>query len=110
MADTRDTQRHVLGEGCECVQNHSPRNYVPNDHHILPQSWGGRTVKANLIRICANTHTATHHLLDEYVRAGGDPGWEVRRRYGILARELAARAWAQRPETPTLTSVSHLAS
>lgn len=47
--------------------------------------------------ICPNTHTATHRLLNEYVRAGGDPGWEVRRQFGPYSRELALRAWMNRP-------------
>jgi hypothetical protein len=79
--------------------------YVAARHHILPQSWGGLTVDANLIWLCPNAHTSTHHLLDQYVRAGGDPGWTVRQHYSAFIRDLAARAWAQRPAIPTITSI-----
>jgi hypothetical protein len=101
----------VLGEGCTCVATHSPVAYVPHRHHIRPRSWGGPDAADNLIVLCPNTHTATHRLLDEYVRHGGDPGWEVRRQFGFLARALALRAWNERPsERPPLTSLSLVAS
>jgi hypothetical protein len=93
-----------LGEGCECVSSHSPAAYVPTRHHIVPQSWDGPNVDANLITICPNTHEAVHRLLDTYVRNGGLPDWETRRHFSNFQRELAARAWLQRPEHPTLTA------
>lgn len=96
-----------LGQGCACVAEHSPAAYVPTRHHILPQSWNGPTTTANLVTLCPSSHTAVHRLLDEYVRAGGDPGWEVRRRFSAFQRDLAARAWAQRPAEPTITSLTH---
>ena len=95
-----------MGEGCTCVATHSPAAYVVAKHHIKPQSWGGLTVPSNLIDICPNTHTATHRLLDDYVRNGGDPGWEARRKFGVLARALALKAWEQRPsDNPGITSL-----
>lgn len=98
-------QRRPIGEGCQCVDNHLPAAYVGALHHVLPQSWGGQTVPGNLVMLCPNSHTATHRLIDEYVRAGGDPGWEVRRHFGVYVRTLALRAWQQRPAHPTLTSL-----
>lgn len=95
-----------LGGMCECVADHSPAAFVPAQHHVLPQSWGGLTVPTNLVWLCPNAHTATHRLVDEYVRHHGDPGWETRRRYSPFVRDLAARAWAQRPAKPTLTSLT----
>lgn len=82
---------------CECVAYHSPSAYVPNTHHILPQSWGGLTVPENLIVICPNTHTATHDLLNQYVHHAGIPPWDVLEHYNATAQRLAAQAWAQRP-------------
>ena len=96
-----------LGSGCECVTAHSPAAYVGAQHHVLPQSWGGQTTKANLVWLCPNAHTATHRLIDSYVRAKGDPGWEVSRHFSPFVRDLAARAWNQRPGTPTITSLEH---
>lgn len=96
-----------LGQGCQCVTSHSPSAYVPTVHHILPQSWNGQTVPENLATICPNTHTAVHRLIDNYVRAGGDPGWDVRQHFSAYQRDLALRAWEQRPDVPTITSVAH---
>lgn len=97
------TGRRPLSAGCECVATHAPAAYVPVRHHVQPQSWGGPTVPGNLVVLCPNTHTATHRLIDEYVRAGGDPGWEVRRLFSRTSRALAVRAWEARPVSPTYT-------
>lgn len=97
----------ILGHGCGCVGEHSPTAYVPTQHHILPRSWHGETIDINLVTLCPNAHTATHRLIDDYVRAGGDPGWETRCHFSPFIRELALRAWEQRPATPTITSLEH---
>jgi hypothetical protein len=68
--------------------------------------WDGPDIRENKRLICPNTHTATHRLIDEYVRAGGDPGWEVRRHFGVYVRELARFAWDHRPPKPTITSLT----
>lgn len=96
-----------LGQNCECVEVHVPSAFVPTQHHILPQSWGGQTVYDNLVWLCPNSHTAVHRLLDEYVRAGGNPGWSVSKHFSPYQRALALRAWDQRPENPTITSLAH---
>lgn len=88
---------------CRCVAEHSPEPRELHTHHVLPLSWGGRREPANEVLLCPTSHSNTHHLLDAYVRAGGDPGWPVRRRYSRVVRSLAARAWTQRPPTPTYT-------
>lgn len=93
-----------LGEGCECVTTHSPKAYVPALHHIIPESWGGPSTKANLIMLCPNTHTAVHRLIDEYVRAEGVPPWTVRRQFSFFQQRLAERAWEGRPANPRITS------
>jgi hypothetical protein len=89
------------------VATHSPHAYVPARHHILPQAWGGKSTEGNLVTLCPTTHTAVHRLLDEYVRNGGDPGWDTRCHFGPYVRDLALRAWDQRPPKPTITSVQH---
>lgn len=94
-----------LGQGCICVSSHTPRAYVPALHHIKPQSWGGATVKSNLILLCPNTHGATHRLLDTYVRADGVVTNADTRHFGDLSRALALSAWEQRPDKPTITSL-----
>lgn len=96
-----------IAKKCTCVGYHSPASYVPNEHHILPQSWGGQTVPENLIFICPNTHTATHDLLNQYIHNQGRPSAEVLQHYNKLAQELAARAWAQRPSNHPPYTVAH---
>lgn len=92
-----------FGEGCECVTTHVPSSYIAVVHHVLPLSWGGLREPGNEVLVCSNTHEATHRLLDDHIRFDGVPPWEHRRRFNPLARDLAARAWAQRPEHPTYT-------
>lgn len=101
----RESVRRPVGQGCHCVRSHTPGSYVAAWHHIKPQSWGGLSVPENLALVCPNTHTATHRLLDEYVRANGDPGYPVRRMFGEYVRAMVNTAWAQRPEHPTITSL-----
>lgn len=96
-----------LGSDCHCVDHHMPKAYVAALHHIVPQSWGGKTTTLNLVMICPNTHTAVHRLIDEYVRHGGLPGWEIRQHFSVYQRDLASRAWNARPEKPTITSLEH---
>lgn len=88
---------------CLCVGQHVPEAHVLNRHHILPKSWGGANTADNLVDVCPTTHENVHKLLDQHVRLGGVPPWDYRRRFSPFARDLAARAWAQRPATPTYT-------
>ena len=92
---------------CECVSYHSPRAYVPNHHHVLPVSWGGPTVEANLVWLCPNSHTAVHDLLNAYVHAGGEPDSEVLAHFNTHVRDLAARAWDQRPSDHPPYTTAH---
>lgn len=96
-----------LGELCECVKTHAPAAFVPTHHHILPQSWGGPTVDENLVWLCPNSHTAVHRLIDDHIRYGGTVPWEIRQHFSSFQRDLAERAWAQRPENPTYTLPTH---
>lgn len=96
--------------GCTCTAKHSPSTYVPNAHHILPQSWGGQTVPANLATVCNNAHMSIHALIDLHVHLNRIPTRaEIVARLGRypvpLIRDLAAKAWAQRPAKPTPTSL-----
>ena len=96
-----------VAKKCECVGQHSPAAYVPNRHHILPQSWGGQTVDSNLIWICPNTHSSVHDLLNQYVHNGGVPGYDVLQHYNHLTQALAAHAWSQRPTDHPPFTLAH---
>lgn len=91
---------------CVCVANHSPTPQAINRHHILPLSWGGPNTVTNLVDVCPTTHENIHRLLNAYVKVQGVPAWEIRRLYSPYVRDLAARAWAQRPsQKPPYTLV-----
>lgn len=94
-----------LGELCACVSEHVPSAFVPTYHHILPQSWGGPSVPENMVWLCPNAHTAVHRLIDEHVRVNGEPGWDVEKHFSPFVRDLAHRAWANRPPDPHITSL-----
>lgn len=98
---------YPLGEWCACVADHSPSAYVANRHHIIPLSWDGPNDDSNTIMLCPNAHSSVHRLIDEYVRADGEPSWDVRKHFSSFIRALAAHAWDNRPENPTFTG--HLA-
>ena len=98
--------RYPLGEGCVCVSSHTPSAYVPHKHHIIPLSWDGPDTADNIVMLCPNSHTAVHRLINDYVRAGGEPSWEIRRQFGPYVRKLAAIAWENRPQEPTYTAHS----
>lgn len=55
---------------------------------------GGPDDDWNVINICPNMHTATHQLirLTGY-RYNGDAPWWIRRKFPLLARDLALEGW-----------------
>lgn len=96
-----------VAKKCTCVQFHCPAAYVPNHHHILPQSWGGLTVDANLVWLCPNSHSAVHDLLNQYVHAGRLPEPGVMIYYNTHIQEIAAKAWSQRPSDHPPYTAAH---
>lgn len=88
---------------CLCVADHNPNPMRFHVHHKIPRSWGGSDEPENLVVLCPTTHNNVHKLLNEYVRIDAIPSWEIRSRYGSLARSLARHAWNNRPPTPNYT-------
>ncbi len=81
------------GMRCACVARHHPEPGPHlNHHHIQPLSWGGQSVPENMVWLCPTAHELVHSLLNEYVRLGEKPPWEIRHRYSHYIRELAERA------------------
>lgn len=98
----------TLEKECLCVGQHVPEAHALARHHILPKSWGGATTAENLVVLCPSTHENVHQLLNLYIHAGGVPAWAVRRAYGVYARQLAQKAWDQRPsDKPPYTTQEH---
>lgn len=79
---------------CTVHRYHSPHVAGCDVHHILPRSWGGPTVRSNLVTICPSGHRNIHELLAEYVRVKGTPPWDVLEGWGPAERALAAKGWA----------------
>lgn len=81
------------GTVCAC---HGHTSAVPQeDHHVLPQEYGGPTVKSNMARICSNAHGDVHYYIALLLKYVGDVPWEIRRTFGIGVRALAVRGYVQ---------------
>lgn len=78
---------------CDCVADHNPNVITFHRHHILPLGMGGADEPSNTVLLCPTVHYAVHHLLREWVKTGGEPVWEIRRRFGPYARGLAEEGW-----------------
>jgi hypothetical protein len=91
-----------LPADCPGQAIHRPAPLRLVTHHVVPQSWGGRTEPGNLVDLCDNCHYGTHCVLDAFLRAGRElsrpevrvalhlpEGWPLPR----LHYELAVRGW-----------------
>lgn len=78
---------------CLCVSDHNPNVIVFHRHHIWPLGMGGPDEPENLVLLCPTSHDATHNLLRAWVKAGGEPSWEIRRRFGPYVRRLAEEGY-----------------
>lgn len=73
---------------------HKHKVLVPqNDHHILPQEFGGPTTKANLALVCVNGHVDTHYFLDLLLKYEGEVPWEIAEHFYFKVRDLAKRGY-----------------
>jgi hypothetical protein len=82
--DTRSTT-----QPCQVHVSHQPRSHINEHHHIWPLGHAGPDVGANRITVCASGHNSIHALLDKWLAADGDPGWDVRRHYTRGERTVA---------------------
>jgi hypothetical protein len=79
------------------VAVHSPAQ-LPNEaegHHVWPLGYDGPDIAENMRWLCPTTHTKVHNLWREWVRAGGEPPWDIMRRYSGYVRGLVADGWSQ---------------
>lgn len=87
---------------CGCVKSHTPRPISFDDHHVLPQSWGGKLGK--LVKLCPTAHRNVHSLLNLYVHHMDTPPAAELRLFSPFVRALAAEAWTQHPPNPPYTA------
>lgn len=78
---------------CVCVTDHNPNVITFHEHHIWPLGMGGPDTRANIVLLCPTSHASVHHLIREYDKAGGEPPWDVRKRFNLYVRSLAKQGW-----------------
>lgn len=89
-----------MKRGTECAV-HVHHGAVPQeDHHILPQEYGGKTTHTNMARICANAHSDVHYYIALLIKYGMTNGfsnvpWPITRTFGIQVQRLAERGYSQ---------------
>lgn len=91
----------VGGEKCCNPKRHSPQPRLLVRHHVVPESWGGKTTANNLVTLCPTCHMNVHVRIDQWVATGGKP--ISKRGFDVYTLQLAEQAWAQRPANPTRT-------
>jgi len=47
-----------------CYFCHEPDEHILQDHHIVPQRFGGSNFKENLVKLCPNCHDKIERLYD----------------------------------------------
>lgn len=80
---------------CPCVSDHNPNVITFHKHHIWPLGMGGPDVGDNVVLLCPTVHAAVHHLIRDWVRVDGEPSWDIRKRFGPFARDMAEQAYLQ---------------
>lgn len=97
---------------CSTGTSWHPTLHMVDKHHHPPLSWRREMVAADptvdqswwtVLPLCGLCHSEYHTLLNDYVRRGEPPPWEVRRTYGYYVRDLVWQTWehrvAKRPYT-----------
>lgn len=74
---------------CTVHFTHQPTSHINEIHHVWPLGHGGPDVPGNKVVVCGTGHSSIHDLLAKWLKADGDPGWEVQRHYTRGERELA---------------------
>lgn len=92
---------------CARSATHAPTPHQIDTHHIVPVSWKVDGTDWYTVDLCAGCHHNVHALIDAYIRAGGEPAWDVIRHFTAVERQLAAAAWAGRPnDHPPITELN----
>lgn len=98
-----------MARGVHCQAHKHFSVVAEENHHLQPQSRGGRTVAANMRYLCANAHSDVHYLLD-LIERHATPlvgtvapildvvdrvPWVELRTYGPGVRRAALEGWAK---------------
>ena len=85
---------------CQVHATHVPRIdraggwFTTHKHHIQPLALGGPDVASNWVQVCPTGHDAIHELLRAWIKADGEPVWEIRRYYHPEERWLAKQGFS----------------
>jgi hypothetical protein len=74
---------------CDVHGQHQPTSHINEIHHVWPLGAGGPNIHDNKVTVCATGHNSIHDLLNQWLKAKGDPGWDVQRHYTHWERHLA---------------------
>lgn len=88
MSDPHSQARQTR-RPCEVHATHKPTSHVNEIHHIWPKGAGGPDILANEVVVCATGHNSIHNLINEWLKAGAEPLWDVQRHYSRTERYLA---------------------
>ena len=89
-----------------------PTLHRNESHHHPPKSWTTNNgVDSQILELCGLCHNEYHALLNEYVRAGGLPSYQVRFTYGAYIRARVQECWDGRivGKTPYTTPAGQVA-
>ena len=78
-----------------------PTIHTNQDHHHPPLAWRRLMTPDprwwDVIPLCGLCHDEYHTLLNRYVKLGGRPPYDERRRYQTFIQRLVTEVWAERP-------------
>lgn len=91
-----------MKRGTQCAV-HVHRDFVPQeDHHILPQEFGGKSAKENMARVCSNGHGDVHYYLNLLLKYDGQVPWNDAKMFGMRVKSLAQRGYDGIAKNPAL--------
>lgn len=85
---------------CDNGASWHPTMHTHQDHHHPPLAWRRLLTPAPWWRVyalCGLCHDEYHTLLNRYVKLGGPPPYDERRRYQTVVRRWVEEAWVNRP-------------
>lgn len=79
---------------CQVHEYHAPLDHETQRHHVVPLSWEGPDVEANILMVCPGGHRNLHRLYNLWVYYRAEPSWEWSQHWGSDERAVARRAFA----------------
>lgn len=89
-----------MARGTQCVCHRHEYVTSEENHHMQPQSRGGRTRADNMVYLCSNAHGDVHYFLDliEDHRGPEHVPFALAKHFSPAVRRVARRGWAKYAE------------